>query len=66
MYCWKGNPFLLSENKRTVEKLSQKQGETQLLKHRVNTELEEIVKLAKENDASFLARFREVNPNIHQ
>jgi len=58
--------FFYRKHKSAQKNLFQKQQETQSLKQKVNTELEEVVQLAKENDPSFLVRFREVKPEVYQ
>lgn len=44
--------------------LNTKEKETQMLKQKANESFDEIIKLAKENNAEFLTRFREVYPEF--
>ena len=52
----------LIQNQR--EEISKKQIEKRNLEYKVNNAFEEIVQLAKKNDPSFLARFKEVYPEF--
>lgn len=44
--------------------IRQQQRETKILEQKVNTAFDEVLQLAKENDASFLVRFQEVYPEF--
>lgn len=48
----------------STRKRKKKESEVSELKQKLNDAFEEVVKLAKENDAAFLSRFREVYPEF--